>query len=132
MKKYGIGIVLGVVGMFLPLQDAGACTGISLKARDGSPVYARTIEWGGSNLNSQYVIVPRGYQSEAYAPDGKGGMHLTARYGYVGLAVEQKDFVAEGRSFRVESDSNMAGMLPVKDIFERVYEPEDGGSIHPF
>ena len=96
MKKYGIGIVLGVVGMFLPLQDAGACTGISLKARDDSPVYARTIEWGGSNLNSQYVIVPRGYQSEAYAPDGKGGMRLTARYGYVGLAVEQKDFVAEG------------------------------------
>lgn len=29
-------------------------------------------------------------------PDGNKGMTFTARYGYVGLAVEQKDFIAEG------------------------------------
>ena len=58
---------------------------------------ARTIEWGGSDLNSQYVIVPRGYEQQSYLPDGQqNGMKFTARYGYVGLAVEQKEFVAEG------------------------------------
>ena len=45
--------------MFLFTQSpTQACTGISLTAKDGSPVLARTIEWGGSELNSQYVVVP--------------------------------------------------------------------------
>ena len=60
------------------------------------PILARTIEWGGSDLNSQYVIVPRGYAQQSYVPGGTtDGMPFRARYGYVGLAVEQKEFVAE-------------------------------------
>lgn len=75
---------------------AKACTGITLTAKDSSYVVARTIEWGGSDLNSRYVIVPRGYEQQSYTPQGVDGMKFTARYGYVGLAVEQKEFVAEG------------------------------------
>ena len=77
-------------------QPATACTGITLKSKDGTTIVARTIEWGGSNLNSQYVIVPRGYTAQSYTPEGINGMKFTARYGYVGLAVEQKEFIAEG------------------------------------
>ena len=76
---------------------ATACTGITLKAADGACIPARTIEWGGSDLKSRYVIVPRGYTQRSYVPGGvKEGMELTAKYGYVGLAVEQEEFVAEG------------------------------------
>lgn len=75
---------------------AEACTGITLRAADGACIVARTIEWGGSNLNSRYVVVPRGYAQRSYTPEGIDGMRFTARYGYVGLAVEQKEFVAEG------------------------------------
>ena len=84
-------------------QPADACTGITLTAKDGATakdgtrILSRTIEWGGSELNSQYVVVPRGYQQQSYIPGGKvDGLRFTARYGYVGLAVEQKEFVAEG------------------------------------
>lgn len=81
---------------FLP-GELKACTGITLKAKDGSRIVARTIEWGGSNLNSQYVVVPRGYTQQSYIPGSTtGGMTFTARYGYIGLAVEQEQFVAEG------------------------------------
>lgn len=81
----------------LSAGNAWACTGISLAAADGSQVVARTIEWGGSDLNSQYVIVPRGYVQQSYIPGGVvGGKKFEARYGYVGLAVEQAEFVAEG------------------------------------
>ena len=60
-------------------------------------ILARTIEWGGSDLNSQYVVVPRGYEQYSYIPRGeRSGMKFTARYGYIGLSVEQKEFVAEG------------------------------------
>ena len=57
---------------------------------------ARTIEWAGSDLNSRYVVVPRGHRQQSLVPGGTGGMAFTARYGYVGLAVEQEAFVAEG------------------------------------
>lgn len=78
-------------------QPADACTGITLTAKDGTRILSRTIEWGGSELNSQYVVVPRGYQQQSYIPGGRvDGLRFTARYGYVGLAVEQKEFVAEG------------------------------------
>lgn len=83
--------------MALGIQRADACTGITLKTADGTSIPARTIEWGGSDLNSKYVIVPRGYTQLSYVPGGqKNGLQFTAKYGYVGLAVEQEEFVAEG------------------------------------
>ena len=76
---------------------ADACTGITLKSQDGRTVVARTIEWGGSDLESQYVIVPRGYRQQSFLPGGAtDGMSFIARHGYVGLSVEQEQFVAEG------------------------------------
>ena len=77
-------------------DTANACTGITLTAKDSTKILARTIEWGGSDLNSQYVIVPRGYTAQSYIPGGVDGMKFTSKYGYVGLAVEQKEFIAEG------------------------------------
>lgn len=95
MKNRMLMILLMLAGSW-GIFRASACTGITLKSKDGAYVVARTIEWGGSDLNSQYVVVPRGYMQQSYTPEGVDGMKFTARYGYVGLAVEQKDFVAEG------------------------------------
>ena len=89
--------LLTVIALAFAALPGIACTGITLKSQDGSTVLARTIEWGGSDLNSRYVIVPRGYTQQSYVPGGtKGGLTFTAKYGYVGLAVEQEEFVAEG------------------------------------
>ena len=95
MKRF-LKLLSAVSALFCMAGAADACTGITLVAGDGSPVMARTIEWGGSDLNSRYVIVPRGYRTSSFLPGGKRGMEFTARYGYVGLSVEQSDFVAEG------------------------------------
>ena len=54
--------------------NAEACTGITLVAKDSSRVVARTIEWGGSDLNSRYVIVPRGFEQQSYTPQGVNEM----------------------------------------------------------
>ena len=94
--------------LLLFVQPSEACTGISLRAADGSPVIARTIEWAGSDLNSRYVVVPRGYRQQSYTPSGQNdneqartpappdGMRFAAKYGYVGLAVERDAFVVDG------------------------------------
>ncbi len=97
MRKRITAALMAVSALMIFSTSACACTGITLKAKDGSYILARTIEWGGSNLNSQYVIVPRGYVQRAYVPGGKKeGLKMAARYGYVGLAVEQEEFIAEG------------------------------------
>ena len=89
-------VLVAIAGQFIYSVPTKACTGITLKSKGETTIVARTIEWGGSNLNSQYVIVPRGHTEQSYTPDGMNGMTFTSRYGYVGFAVEQKDFVAEG------------------------------------
>ncbi len=97
MKRlYSLMAVVAAV-LFVNPSSAKACTGITLHSADGSTVLARTIEWGGSYLASQYVVVPRGYRQQSLVPGGaRDGAKFTARYGYVGVAVEMADFVAEG------------------------------------
>lgn len=75
---------------------ASACTGISLKANDGSYVQARTIENANEPLPSEYVIIPRGQEITSFTPVGKNGLTYKAKYGVVGLSVVRKEFIAEG------------------------------------
>ncbi len=98
MKKQLIpAIILLSFGIFIfQPSHVKACTGITMTAGDSSRIVARTIEWGGSFLNSSYVVVPRGYTQQSFTPQGVDGMTYTARYGYVGMAVEREEFVAEG------------------------------------
>lgn len=96
-----------------------ACTGISLTATDGSYVQARTIEWAYGALKSEYVVIPRGERLRSYTPTGANGLEFTARYGVVGLAVVEKEFIAEG--------INEAGLSAGLFFFPRYgsYQPYD-------
>ena len=98
MKKISKILILMLVSYSgFQFQGAHACTGITLNTKGGIPVLARTIEWGGSELASQYIVVPRGYAHQSYVPGWeKVGMKFTSRYGYVGLSVYQPEFIAEG------------------------------------
>ena len=85
------------MGMGMGCVQAWACTGITLHTTAGHTVTARTIEWAGNDLESRYSIVPRGYQQQAILSNyAGGGLHFVAKYGYVGLAVQQAEFVVEG------------------------------------
>jgi choloylglycine hydrolase len=75
---------------------ANACTGIMLKSKDGATVAARTIEWAESVMNTMYVVVPRNQELQSLTPSGMDGMKFKTKYGFVGLAVEQKKFMVEG------------------------------------
>lgn len=78
------------------LVGVEACTGISFHAADGSFVVARTIEWAGGTLKSEYTVVPRGVELTSFTPTGKNGMRFTAKYGFIGMSVVEPGFVAEG------------------------------------
>lgn len=95
MKRI-IVLLVAVAAMAAIPYEGDACTGIALTAKDGSRIVARTTEWGGSVLNSSYVIVPRGHQHISFTPTGADGMSFQARYGYVGICTDQPQFVVEG------------------------------------
>ena len=73
-----------------------ACTGITLKSKDGTTIVARTIEWAESVMNNMYVVVPRNQELQSLTPSGMDGVKFKTKYGFVGLSVEQKEFMVEG------------------------------------
>jgi choloylglycine hydrolase len=86
-----------VLGSSLALtQAAEGCTGITLKAQDGSVLYGRTMEWGTFDLNSRIIVLPRGMEFTGATPDGRDGLKWKAKYGVVGLDGLSKDLILDG------------------------------------
>lgn len=88
-------LLLATLGLSIQMP-ANACTGITLKSKDGMTVAARTIEWAESVMNNLYVVVPRNQELQSLTPSGMDGVRFKSKYGFVGLAVEQKEFMVEG------------------------------------
>ena len=83
--KPGAFLILSAAVFFTAASyESEACTGITLVSKDSSHVLARTCEWGGSFLQSRYVVVPRGYAQTALTPAGANGLEFTSKYGYAG------------------------------------------------
>ena len=88
--------LLAAAGLSATQSPVDACTGITLKSKDGATVTARTIEWAASAMNTYYVVVPRNQMQQSLTPQGENGLKFTSKHGYVGLAVEQKEYIVEG------------------------------------
>ncbi len=125
MKRISYFTIL-TAAIALMQSNANACTGITLKSKDKSVVVARTIDWSGSEMDNMYVIVPRNHTQHSMLPNGgTDGMEFTSIYGYVGLAVEQPEFVIDG--------TNEAGLSAGLFYFPgygeyQAYNPEDKSS----
>jgi len=91
--KIGAALALSVTtwGMF---SQAEACTGIKLKAKDGSIVHGRTLEFG-IQVDTSIVVVPRGYDFEGTTPDGKG-LKYKAKYAAVGTIAFDNPAIMDG------------------------------------
>ena len=88
-------LMIAAASVFFSYSPAEACTGISLTAKDGSFIVARTMEWGSFVMDSRWIVVPRGYVTQAQTPSGPNGMKIVAKYGYAGIGVLEDNLVAE-------------------------------------
>lgn len=95
MKRIFALIAVMVMGLAFS-EKSDACTGISLRAQDGSVVVARTVEWAATPMQCGYVVCPRGHSQQSYTPTGADGMKYISVYGYVGIYTEYEPFVVEG------------------------------------
>jgi choloylglycine hydrolase len=87
-----VGIVLCSL---LFTKVAQACTGIRLTAEDGTVVYARTLEFN-IDLDSNVIIVPRGYARSGTTPDGENGLKWSSRYASIGANGVGLPFLFDG------------------------------------
>ena len=72
-----------------------ACTGIQLKAKDGSVINGRTIEFG-LNLELSGLIVPRQLSLQGTLPDGTPGLHYVSKYAAIGGGMFGETAIADG------------------------------------
>ena len=72
-----------------------ACTGISLKAKDGAAVRGRTLEFGFP-MQSNVLIVPPGQEFSGTLPDGGKGLTYTSKYAVVGANALNLPLILDG------------------------------------
>lgn len=99
LKHLGRLTGIAVLGFIAASSSVDACTNFLLRAADGTPVYARTLEYGIDTPQS-VVVVPRKY---VYNPRGvRGdkkntpGPEWSGRYAFVGVMSGDEPFVSDG------------------------------------
>ncbi len=79
-----LGVILTCLSMIVP---ADACTGITLRSKDGAAIFGRTCEWGTFDLKSRLVVIPRDFEIKSDIGDSKTGVVWKTVYGAVGQPV---------------------------------------------
>ncbi len=72
------------------------CTSFIVKAQDGSPLYGRTMEWGGFDLNSELVLVPRGTSFTSALSAEKSGLAWKNRFGFIAINPAKLPYAMDG------------------------------------
>jgi choloylglycine hydrolase len=74
---------------------APACTGITIKPKDGSLIFARTLEFA-LDINSNVIIVPRGKEYVGSTPAEKPGLRWKTKYGMAGMNAFDMPVIVDG------------------------------------
>lgn len=91
------GCLLGGALTFITLftSPAFSCTGLQLKALDGSYVNGRTVEFGVA-LDIAGLIVPRNMDFKGTLPDGTAGLAYKSKYGAIGANTFGEAAIVDG------------------------------------
>ncbi len=83
MKKKIVFVLITLFFSFgVFVQAASACTDFVIKAKDGTIVNGRSMEFA-AKMNSLAVVHPRGEFVQSVAPHGAKGLAWTTKYGFV-------------------------------------------------
>lgn len=84
-----------IFATILTSLPAISCTGIELKAKDGSIVNGRTVEFG-IPLDLSALVIPRNYAFKGTLPDGTTGISYQAKYAVVGANTFGEPSIVDG------------------------------------
>ena len=110
------------------ITSAEACTSFILRAKDGSTVYGRSMEWGLSDLKSDLVMVPRNYSNTSKLDNGKEGMTWKTKYGFVAINAVNLPYYAEGMN---ETGMTVGGLyFPGFAKFQEIAAGKESSTIN--
>ncbi|WP_417383691.1 linear amide C-N hydrolase [Gimesia sp.] len=81
--------------LIIPSSITSACTGITIKPKDGSAIFGRTLEFA-QDLQSNIIIVPRQRENVGSTPNQQPGLHWTSQYGMVGMNAFDLPVIVDG------------------------------------
>jgi choloylglycine hydrolase len=123
------GFLLGLAAVLCHSLPAVACTGLRLKAKDGTIVYGRTLEFG-MDLHSKPIIVSRQLPFQGTAAEGRPGLTWTSKYAAVGLNALGVDMIVDG-----VNEKGLAGgifYLPGYAQYQEVTEADAARTLGPW
>lgn len=85
-------ILMGACGFNFKMS---ACTGLTVKTKDGYVIFTRSLEYAYF-LDSHLTLIPRGYQFTGTAPGGNAGLKWQSKYRVMGLNMYGMDLVMDG------------------------------------
>lgn len=123
-----LSLFASVCSMVSLSSDAVGCTSVLIPTQDGGWVYGRTLEFA-LKIDSEVIVIPRGYQLKGTGPDGKPGSGLTytSKYGVVGLNGLKLPIVVDG----VNEKGLAAGALylPAFSLYQETSPSEAKNSV---
>ncbi|MCR9230243.1 MAG: choloylglycine hydrolase family protein [bacterium] len=88
-------LVALVLTLSIPASDTSACTGITIKPKDGSAIFGRTLEFA-QDLKSNIIIIPRNRENVGSTPNQKPGLSWTSNYAMVGMNAFNLPVIVDG------------------------------------
>ena len=76
--------------------SAEACTGITVRAKNGDVVFSRTMEWDDGFIPAEILILPRNHSYQPHMPEPMKGMSWQGKYGTAGVAVPKVNAYIDG------------------------------------
>ncbi len=104
------------------------CTSIVIKAQDGNPLYGRTMEWGGFDLESQLVLAPRGTSFTSALSTSKQGMMWKNQFGFIAINAANLPYAMDGMN---ETGLTIGVLyLPGFAQYQEVVEGEEASTLN--
>jgi choloylglycine hydrolase len=128
MKIRSLAILLIMALVMLATTKVQACTGITLKAEDGSVVRGRTGEFGVP-LDIRLIMIPKGISLDGGAVKGARAKTWTSKHALAGVNAHGKSYVLDGLN---DAGLSAGGFyFPDYAEYAEVSGADDGNVVSP-
>ena len=110
-------------------SDSNACTGVTMKAKDGSFVFGRTLEFA-HKMNSEVIVIPRNMKFIGATPAGKDGLQWKSKFAATGANFNDTPVIIDG----INEKGLSCGMFyfPKFAAYQKVVKSDYSKTIAPW
>ncbi|MFA7183648.1 MAG: choloylglycine hydrolase family protein [Victivallales bacterium] len=94
MRQYFLCGTAGLI-LVLSMNTVNACTGVTLKSKDGAVVRGRTMEFA-QPMDSHILVIPRNYEFAGIGPSKKTGLKWKTKFALAGANFAGQPYVTDG------------------------------------